>query len=267
MFCQEVFRIAVIMRVALPALFVFFLLLPVPAAATGLYSVETWDVLPPGGNAVYTLPVQWWEVPPFALLCCAVCTVCPLLGPSAELLYILGLWCTFGFRRAQHNSLLAHPLRADIYHYIRMNPGTPFSVIAQQNGINRGTLHYHLYILLREGKISERKEGGRTTYFENDGRYSTDEKKILSRLRSGTGGDICRYLAAHHGATRSEIAQWVGIAPSSVSWHLSRLKESGIVISETEGRKTLFRLTSGAFALLPACAPDILSESHERACI
>ncbi len=86
----------------------------------------------------------------------------PLFYQPVILLYAAGVWCTLGFRRATRQDVLAQPVRAQVYDYIKVHPpGTPpFSVIAEKNEINRGTLHYHLYILLREGRVSEWREGG-----------------------------------------------------------------------------------------------------------
>lgn len=254
--CREVLRIPGSVRITLLMLFFVAISLTAPVMAAGIYSVETWDALPPGGNEIESLPISWWEVPPLAFFCVMVCLICPLFYQPAILLYAVGVWCTLGFRRATRQDVLVQPVRAEVYDYIKMHPGTPFSVIAEKNEINRGTLHYHLYILLREGRISEWREGGRTTYFENNGKYSMDEMRILSRLHSGTAGEICRFLAQRRGATRTEIARWVGIAPSSVSWHLSRLNSSGIVVSEKGDRKTTYCLTSCALTLLCTCLPD-----------
>lgn len=225
--------------------------------AAGIYSVETWVTLPPGGNVMESPPLSWWEVPPLIRVGFTLCMICPLFCLPVELLYSAGIWC-IGFRRLSRYNVLTQPVRVEIYNYIQMHPGTPFSVIAEKNEINRGTLHYHLHILLREGRILEWREGGRTTYFENNGKYSMNEKQILSRLRSGTAGEICMFLAMCHGATRSEIAQRMNIAPSSVSWHLSRLNSSGIVISEKDGQKTTYCLTSEATTLIYRCLPEIM---------
>lgn len=249
-------RIPGYVRIALLILFFAAIFLSAPVMAAGIYSVEAWDALPPGGNEIESLSISWWEVPPVALFCVMVCLVCPLFYQPVTLLYAAGVWCTLGFRRATRQDVLVQPVRAEVYDYIRIHPGTPFSVIAEKNEINRGTLHYHLYILLREGRISEWREGGRTTYFENNGKYSMDEMRILSRLHSGTAGEICRFLARRRGATRTEIARWVGIAPSSVSWHMSRLNSSGMVVSEKEGGKTTYCLSSGATTILCAHIPE-----------
>ncbi|WP_301663676.1 winged helix-turn-helix transcriptional regulator [Methanoculleus frigidifontis] len=253
-------------RITLLAL-VLVALCAAPATAAGMYSVETWESLPPDANVLESVPISWWEVAPLTLTWYMVCMICPLLCHPVDIFYVIGAWCSLGFRRVARRDVLGHPVRATVYDYIRMHPGTPFSVIAEQNGINRGTLHYHLYILLREGRISERREGGRTAYFENDGKYSTDEKRILSRIRGGTGGEICRHLARSRSATRSEIACRMGITPSSVSWHLSRLSSSGIIVSEKDGGTTTYRLTSGAAALLCACMPDSVRESRDETCM
>ncbi|KAF1073210.1 hypothetical protein MKMG_02239 [Methanogenium sp. MK-MG] len=254
--CWEVLRIPGYVRITLLILFFVVIFLTAPVMAAGIYSVEAWDTLPPGGNEIESLPISWWEVPPLAFFCFMVCLMCPLFYQPVILLYAAGVWCTLGFRRATRQDVLTQPVRAEVYDYIKVHPGTPFSVIEKKMEINRGTLHYHLYILLREGRISEWREGGHTTYFENNGKYSMDEKRILSRLHSGTAGEICRFLAQRHGATRTEIARWIGIAPSSVSWHLSRLNSGGIVVSEKCGRKTTYCLTSCALTLLCTCLPD-----------
>jgi predicted transcriptional regulator len=265
MHCQETFWMAGHFSIALLVL-VFVVMCAAPVAA-GTYSVATWETLPPGENVMESIPLAWWEVAPLTLAWYMACMICPLFCHPADLLYAAGAWCSLGFRRVARQSVLAHPIRANVYGYIQEHPGTPFSVIAEDNGINRGTLHYHLHILLREGKISERREGGRTTYFENDGKYSPDEKQILSRLRAGTAREICMFIAMRRSATRSEIARRMGIAPSSVSWHLSRLNSSGVVVSEKEGRKTTYRLTSSAATLLYASTPGIVRESGDEACI
>lgn len=221
-----------------------------PAAAAGMYSVEAWDALPPGGDVMASSAVSWWEVAPMALALYGLCVVCPLAGQPAHLLYALGGWFGLGFRRVALEGVLSHPLRATVYGYIRKYPGTSFSGIARDTTINRGTLHYHLHILQREGKISELREGGATTYFENNGTYSPDEQRILSHIREGPAGEICRFLALRRGATRSDIAHRMGVAPSSVSWHLSRLNGSGVIVAERAGGKTRYRLTSSAATLL-----------------
>lgn len=249
-------RISGYIRITLLILFFVVTFLTAPVMAAGIYSVEAWDALPPGGNEMASLSIPWWEVPPLAFLCVMVCLFCPLLYQPVTLLYASGVWCTLGFRRATRQDVLTQPVRAEVYDYITIYPGTSFSIIGEKLEINRGTLHYHLYILLREGRIREWKEGGSTTYFENNGKYSMDDMRILSRLHSGTAGEICRFIARRRGATRTEIAGWVGIAPSSVSWHMSRLNNSGVVVSEKEGGKTIYCLTSGATTLLSMRMPD-----------
>ncbi len=235
-----------------------------PVATANIYTVETWETLPPGENVMESSPICWWEVAPLTLIWYTVFMFCPSFLFSGDFLYAAGAWCSLGFRQVMHYCVLGHPLRADIFYYIQVHPGTSFSVIVKKTGINRGTLYYHLRILLRVGKISELREGGCTTYFENSGKYSSDEKQILSRLQAGTAGEICTYLALCHSATRSEIAHRMDIAPSSVSWHLSRLKSSGIIVSEKVGRKTMYSLTSVAASLLSTCQSDIVRQQLDK---
>jgi len=250
-------------RIAVLGLVLIVMILPVPAMAT-MYTVESWDALPPGGDAKEPVPLSWWEVPAFTHACYLLCMACPLFCYPAGLLYATGAWWGLGFRRATGSGVLGHPVRSTVYRYIQTHPGIPFAAIARETGINRGTLHYHLYVLLREGLITEQQEGGRTTYFENSGMYSSEEKIILSHLQSGAGGSICLFLSRQRGATRTEIARWMGIAPSSVSWHLSRLSRSGIIAAEKSGRMTIYRLTAGADSLLCTRMPKGTRDARDE---
>lgn len=252
-------------RITVMGLVLMALVLPAPAMAA-MYTVYTWDALPPGGDAKEPVPLSWWEVPALTHACYLLCMACPLFCQPAGILYATGAWWGLGLRRATGSGVLGHPVRSTVYRYIRSHPGTPFATIARETGINRGTLHYHLYVLLREGMITEQQEGSRPAYFENSGRYSSEEKIILSHLQSGTGGIICQFLSRHRGATRPEIARWMGIAPSSVSWHLSRLSRSGIISAERSGRKTTYRLTSDADSLLCACMPGGTRDARDEGC-
>ncbi|MBL23129.1 MAG: transcriptional regulator [Rhodospirillaceae bacterium] len=89
----------------------------------------------------------------------------------------------------------------------------------------------------------------------------------LSALSQETRLRIVRYLVScgEDGAPAGEIASYVGIGASNASFHLSALDHSGVVSSERQSRKIIYRadftLIGGliSFLLNDCCGnhPDI----------
>ncbi len=56
-------------------------------------------------------------------------------------------------------NILENELRATIYRYIKENPGAYPQKIIRDTHINRGTVFYHLDILLYTGLVASLKDG------------------------------------------------------------------------------------------------------------
>ena len=59
---------------------------------------------------------------------------------------------------------------------------------------------------------------------------------ILAILQQKTPRIIVLYLIENSGASQKDIAQHTGLAAASISWHMSRLIEFGIVYSSKKGK-------------------------------
>lgn len=133
--------------------------------------------------------------------------------------------------------------RKQIFEYIEVNPGSHFSKLKRELDMETGLLQYHLRKLEEMNVIeSETHHGRRRLFVARE--LNKKERSILSRLRYQTTREILLYLLEVGPARNSGIAEEVGVAPSTVSWHLSNLLEEGIVESIQDGRTTLYQVAN-----------------------
>lgn len=226
-------------------LFVLLILMAVlPASAYPAYEVVPWDGTALDGAGVAPAPLAWWEVPLPVLL---LFFLLPILPASCIGLFWMVKFCvSLGFKRVHQEALLVNRTRCRVYDHIKAHPGIGFAVLGRDLGVNRGTLRYHLAVLEQGGAITVWKNGRLVGYFENSGTYSESERRALAGL-SETEKAICTILAASPDSTRGEVAARLGVAASTVSWHVGRLARRGVVAVKKEGREVRYALCP------PAC--------------
>lgn len=101
-----------------------------------------------------------------------------LLIPAKFIFVILG------FRVADHSNALGDLKRKNLYTFIKDNPGTCISEIANNTGLNRGTLRYHLIILKTENMIKAHCDRGIVRYFQNNSTYGENEVRVILALQN-----------------------------------------------------------------------------------
>lgn len=195
--------------------------------------------------------IPFWQHPPQAILFHALYLISPELMKLADFLFC---WCVgfgfwFGFRQITANNVLLHPERERIFTFIRDHPGMHFRELERETGINRGTLAYHLGILEQANKLLAFREVGYTRYFENRGRYSAFEQKILSSLMNDRKRTILLQLS-HAPASPAELRENLGITGASVSWHMQWLCNDHLVTSEKTGKNVRYILNRDVKAFL-----------------
>ncbi|KLK88083.1 hypothetical protein SZ63_03165 [Methanoculleus sediminis] len=235
-------------RTAAILLIILLAALTAPAAATG-YTVSPANHIPDGPPQELT-PLEWWQVPPQVLIAGLFIGTSPELLVVVNVLFLLNVWLFFGYRRIAKRAALEHETRTAIYDHIRAHPGIRLGTLAGDLGVNRGTLRYHLGKLQEFGMITAAAVEGRTGYFENRQKYSVLEEKVLIHLKNPNTREILAILLAGGGASRRELAERLGITASSVSWHLRRLKNDGIVFQEKERGDARYSLSEDLTAFV-----------------
>ena len=130
--------------------------------------------------------------------------------------------------------------RREMYRAIRASPGTHFRGLLDQLEYAQGTLQYHLRWLEDEGLVQSDDDGEYTRYYTTG--FEPADRAVMNALRREYSRRIVACLAADGPQTTSELAERLGRAPSTISWHLSRLHEAGVVTKERAGQSVEYEL-------------------------
>ncbi|MGC1132659.1 MAG: winged helix-turn-helix transcriptional regulator [Nitrososphaeraceae archaeon] len=120
-------------------------------------------------------------------------------------------------------------LRKDIYNFISKNPGIRYRELIRLAGISNGVLTYHLCLLEKSGEIKVERLSNKkvTRYFVAN--IPKEDSDIISCLRGKVIRNIIFFVLENEFCTFSEIVDHVGKAPSTISWHIKKLREAGIL--------------------------------------
>jgi predicted transcriptional regulator len=119
-------------------------------------------------------------------------------------------------------------LKSLILDHIKRSPGIRYRELLRLSGLTNGALEYHIKILEKTQKIKvERLHGRRPKYFPLD--MQTEETCIMGQIRNKSSRQIVLFILEHDLCTFGEISEHMKKAPSTISWHLKRLSESGII--------------------------------------
>ncbi len=131
--------------------------------------------------------------------------------------------------------------KSRIFEYISTHPGTHVREISRDLQIAMGDLQYHLYGLEKQGKIQTLRRGLYKFIFTT-GTFGELQSVILSVLSQETPREIILYLIQRPGSSQSEIVRFTRLSPPTISWHMKRLIELGIVSREQKGKMVSYRV-------------------------
>jgi predicted transcriptional regulator len=84
--------------------------------------------------------------------------------------------------------------------------------------------------------VSTARHGRQVCYFQNGGAYA-GQMQGISALRNGNAALIARVILEQPGLAQRELCLRTDLAQPTVSWHLQRLEEAGLVEARGAGRK------------------------------
>jgi predicted transcriptional regulator len=120
---------------------------------------------------------------------------------------------------------------------VERDPGVHFSELTRVLDIAPGQVQYHLRELRGEEVVVDERYG-RSHCFPPE--YDPWERAALALLRRETSADVVAYLLDAEEAPPAEVADALGIARSTLEYHLDRLCEECLVEKHHErGRVTL----------------------------
>lgn len=130
--------------------------------------------------------------------------------------------------------------RTMLLRYIEENPGIRYRELLRKTGLVNGVLTYHLAALETTDVVKVERQSRMTRYYPVS--VSDSESGILRFIRHDPVRQIVLFILDHELCTFNEIVDHTKKAPSTVSSHLKRLKEAGI-ISVRYGEYQLYRLS------------------------
>jgi predicted transcriptional regulator len=123
-------------------------------------------------------------------------------------------------------------------------PGIHFRGIQRKTNLAVGCLKYNLDMLEKSRAIVSEKCGRNLRYYPPS--VNGDNRRLLGILRLKSNRRILVYLLAHPSARFAELAEELNIAGSTLSWHLRRLEQEGVVSSARNGNESVYSVINEA---------------------
>jgi predicted transcriptional regulator len=121
---------------------------------------------------------------------------------------------------------------------IDRNPGVRYRELLRIFHLGNGVLSYHLTILERIGKVRvDRKRNKITRYYLTG--VPDEDTDLIGQMRNKMTRQLVLFILDHDRCTFGEIVENSGKAASTISWHLNRLRDAGIV-SVSIGERTQY---------------------------
>jgi predicted transcriptional regulator len=126
--------------------------------------------------------------------------------------------------------------------HINYIPGIRYRELLRLTGLSNGVLAYHLSALEKASQIRvDRQREIRTTRYYSVN-IPTHESDILRQLRNNVSRKIIKFILDNDLCTFNEIVEHLGKAASTVSWHLKRLKQGGLISIKYGGEYQLYQI-------------------------
>lgn len=139
------------------------------------------------------------------------------------------------------NKFLNLEIRRIIYNYILKNPGIHLRELSRELHIPKSTLTYHLNFLRKQDMVFEKSERKFKRYYITQ-KVGNLDKEILSLIRKNIPRKIILFLFLYPGNSRLEISNDLGKSPTTISYHLQKLVEKGVIASYRSNRRKVYRL-------------------------
>lgn len=128
--------------------------------------------------------------------------------------------------------------------HINSMPGIRYRELLRLTGLSNGVIAYHLTALEKSSQIRvDRQEENRTTRYYSIS-IPTQDTDILRQLKNNISRQIIKFILDHDLCTFNEIVEHLGKATSTVSWHMKRLKEAGLICVKYGGDYQLYQMTN-----------------------
>lgn len=128
-----------------------------------------------------------------------------------------------------------------ILDYIRAHPGAHLREIGRALDLGLGDLQYNLYMLEKQGVVTSVRRGLYKFVFPT-GMFGEKESAILVALSIGTQREILVHLIRNPELSQNQIAHLTGLTSATISWHMKRLGQLGIIERIRSGKTVSYNI-------------------------
>lgn len=125
-------------------------------------------------------------------------------------------------------------VRQQVYDAVRKYPGIHLREIERQTGVSAPLAQYHLKKLVEEEFVEVHDQGGYARHYPTAkgkaARVMPEDMPLLGVLREQVPLHIALLLLDRGPLTHAALVAEVGAAKSTVSYHLAKLAEAGVVV-------------------------------------
>jgi DNA-binding transcriptional ArsR family regulator len=134
-----------------------------------------------------------------------------------------------------HRQAKGHPLRTQIEQLLEAEPGLHHTEILRRLGRGNSVVSHHLRTLERAGRVVARQGPRYKVYFLATQPVPAHAALAKSPLAT------CILAELEEPATGRQLADRLGVAPSSVAFHVRRFQDAGLVVAHRVGREVVLR--------------------------
>jgi DNA-binding MarR family transcriptional regulator len=146
--------------------------------------------------------------------------------------------------RVLRERLLDHRIRRRIVEEVRRRPGIHHRELLRFLGVSNGTLAYHLRQLERGGYLRFSRAHGRKFLWASQDEVDGELLLMTDRER-----ELLALVSEFHLARIDDLSLRSGLKPSSVEYHINRLRALGIVQAWRDGHALVFSCSKAAETL------------------
>ncbi len=116
-------------------------------------------------------------------------------------------------------------------------PGAYLGKMGRELEVPTSTLKYHLNILRSFDMVTTVKKGRCRHYFPKRRRFTDHEKRMFAALEHAPTRRMVEIVRHHPNVTQAGLVAQTGLSQSTVAWHMGKLEEMTLVVSERRGVK------------------------------
>jgi predicted transcriptional regulator len=127
-------------------------------------------------------------------------------------------------------------VRRKILQLVEKFPGLHLRDLARRAGLSEALAGYHMEGLEREGFVSSRFDAFYRRFYPVKGPAPSDtDQVLLGLLRQRVAAQIAIHLLEAAPATHTTLTKKLGLAKSTLSYHITKLQAANLVVVHPEG--------------------------------